>query len=160
MTTSAPAPAPAPIANQERDWPALIARFLAGAMLFYAGFMKLNASADFATTIANFRMLPAVANQLLAVVLPWCEVAAGLMLIGGVWPRAAGIVAAILFLAFAVAASSAVLRGLDIQCGCFGTASARRVGVLTVGVDLAGLIASALVVFAREAAAPHVPVTA
>jgi len=141
---------PAPAHSNTRDWPALIARFLAGAMLFYAGFMKLNTSAEFAETIANFRMLPAVANQLLAVVLPWCEVATGLLLIAGVWPRAAGLVATLLFLAFGIAASAAVIRGLDIQCGCFGTASARRVGVLTLGVDLAGLIASALVVFQRE----------
>ena len=142
-----------------RDWPALIARLLAGAMLFYAGFMKLNTSAEFAETLANFRMFSAVPNQFLAVVLPWCEVITGALLVAGVWPRAAGMVAGVLFLMFGIAAASAVARGLDIECGCFGTASAKRVGVLTLGVDLAGLIAAALVVFERVAPlAPARPV--
>jgi putative oxidoreductase len=127
-----------------RQWLGLIGRVVAGGLLCAAGLMKLNTPAAFAETIANFRLLPPVGNQLLAVALPWCELSAGLMLIAGVWTRAAGIAGLLLFLAFGIAVSAALMRGLDIECGCFGTATGARVGLMTLGIDIAGLVASAI----------------
>ena len=60
---------------------ALPARLLLGAVLLYAGFTKLNDAWRFAEMIANYRLLPAQANQVLALTLPWLEVILGLLLI-------------------------------------------------------------------------------
>lgn len=114
----------------------LVLRLLLGGIFFYAGFSKLKSMAELAESIANFRLLSAVANQCLAVVLPWCELSVGALLIFGVWIRAAGLLAILLTSAFAVAVSSAIWRGLDIQCGCFGTDSMARVGLQTLGLDV------------------------
>lgn len=122
------------------QWLLVSCRVLLGALLFYAGFSKLNAGHRFAETIANFALLPAQCNQILAVVLPWYEIAAGLMLVFGVWVRASALVAAVLFAAFTVAIASALARGLDIECGCFGTGSAGRAGARALALDLTGLL--------------------
>jgi uncharacterized membrane protein YphA (DoxX/SURF4 family) len=132
-----------------RDWLFTALRIAVGGVLFYAGFMKLNSTAQFAELIANYRILPAQGNQLAAAVLPWCEVSTGLFLITGIWTRAAGMVASTLFLIFAGGVTAALVRGLDIECGCFGTESHARVGLETLVKDVAGLIAAMVVVLKK-----------
>lgn len=125
----------------------LLVRLALGGILFYAGFVKLRAAWPFAEAIANFRMLPAQANQILGVVLPWVELSVGLLLVFGLWVRAAGMLAAGLFAVFLVAIAMALLRGLDIECGCFGTGAAARVGLQALAFDLAWLTAAAVVLW-------------
>jgi len=115
---------------------ALPVRVLLGGVLIYAGFTKLNDGWRFAEAIANYRLLPAQANQILALTLPWLEVALGLLLILGLWLRAAAGLSALLFLGFAAAVIAALARNLDISCGCFGTGSASQVGIKTLALDL------------------------
>ncbi len=124
-------------------WVAVV-RVLLGGVLLYAGITKMKSGHEFAEAIANFALLPAAGNQILAVTLPWWELCAGALLVFGVWTRAAALVALLLFLSFALAVGSALARGLDIQCGCFSDAGS-RVGLKTLAIDLGGLVASSLV---------------
>ena len=126
----------------------VLLRLALGGVLFYAGFLKLREGYTFAEAIANFRLLPAQGNQLMAVVLPWLEVATGLLLVFGVWVRAAGLLAALLFVAFLGAIAAALWRGLDIECGCFGTGSAARVGLKALAFDALWLLAALAVLWA------------
>lgn len=128
-------------------WVAVV-RVLLGGVLMYAGFTKLKSGFAFAEIIANYALLPAAANQILAVVLPWWELCAGALLVFGVWTRAASLVALLLFGTFAAAVISALVRGLDIECGCFSDAGS-RVGLKTLGIELAGLVAAILVLRSR-----------
>ena len=121
-----------------------------GGTLLIAGVSELNTAARFAEIIANYRILGAVGSQFLAVVLPWCEVCTGLLLLVRIWPRASGITAALLFTMFGIAVSSALIRGLNIECGCFGTSSGARVGLKLLAIDLGGLAASAFVIGVAE----------
>lgn len=120
-------------------------RLALGGVLIYSGLSKVHGEWKFAETIANFRLLPAVINQLAAVILPWAEISAGLLLVCGIWLRASGLIALLMFSAFSIAVISALARGLDTECGCFGTDS--RAGWHTLGVDALGL-AAALIVLA------------
>jgi uncharacterized membrane protein YphA (DoxX/SURF4 family) len=115
------------------------ARFVLGAILCAAGVMKLTVAWEFSESIANYRMLPAQLNQILGVVLPWWELGAGLLLLLGLWVRASALLSLALFGAFGAAVSMALARGLDIDCGCFGTGASGRVGFRTLVVDLMGL---------------------
>jgi len=130
----------------------LVLRLALGVVLFYAGFLKLRDGYAFAEAIANFRLLPAQANQIMAVVLPWLEVATGLLLVFGVWVRAAGLLAALLFVAFLGAIALALWRGLDIECGCFGTGSAARVGLKALAFDALWLVAALAVLWSTPPA--------
>ncbi len=123
-----------------------------GALLFVAGFTKFNNGWQFAELISNYRLLPAAGNQLVAIILPWCEISTGLLLVFGVWTRAAAILSALFFSAFAVAILAALARGLDIECGCFGTQAATTVGARALALDAAGLIASLFLVIRHSSA--------
>lgn len=120
-----------------------ILRFALGALLAYAGAVKLGHPADFATEIANYHLVPSLAPWL-AVTLPGIELTLGLALAFAPreWLRSAALAAAGLLAVFTVAVTQVVARGINVSCGCFGGASG-PVTVATVGRDLA-LLAAAL----------------
>lgn len=100
----------------------LLLRAGLGCLLVVAGVLKLREPAAFATEIANYQLLPAVA-PLLAMVLPAIEVVlgVGLLCFPRPWRRAAAAGALLVLVAFGAAVASAYFRRLDIDCGCFGT---------------------------------------
>jgi len=101
--------------------PLLIAllRVALGAVFVVASLDKIQNPEAFATTIANYRFLPYKFINGIAIVLPWLEVITGTFLVLGVWVRANTMIVWSLLLAFSIAISQALVRGLDISCGCF-----------------------------------------
>lgn len=103
-----------------------VVKLALGALLVYAGVMKLLGPADFAEEIANYRFLPQLA-PFLAVMLPPIEVLLGTVLIvsgaRSEWLPAAALGSTLLMAVFTVAVTQAVLRGIDTSCGCFGADS-------------------------------------
>jgi uncharacterized membrane protein YphA (DoxX/SURF4 family) len=98
----------------------LCARFAVAAILIVAAVGKLRDPQGFAQDIANYRMLPAGLVPVAAATLPGIEVALGAALVLGVWTRSAGIATTGLLLLFTIGIGSALVRGIDIDCGCFG----------------------------------------
>jgi putative oxidoreductase len=97
------------------------ARIILGAIFIYAGFIKILDPSDFARAVSNYRILPDLLVNLFSLILPWIEVLAGLSLLLGIWvPGGSLIIGALLFV-FTIALSMALMRGLDISCGCFST---------------------------------------
>jgi uncharacterized membrane protein YphA (DoxX/SURF4 family) len=99
---------------------ALVARVILGAVFIYAGAAKALDPAAFAAAVDGYRLLPYPAVAVLAVYLPWLEIACGL---GLFWPSTRLGALSLLFalcLVFAAAIASAWIRDLDISCGCFG----------------------------------------
>ncbi len=107
-------------------------QILIGALFAVAALAKLGDLHAFAEQIHNFRLLPWGLENLSAITLPWIELVAAMALVFGVRARAGGVVAAALMALFSLAVLIAMARGLDIECGCFGTGDATRVGLLKV----------------------------
>jgi uncharacterized membrane protein YphA (DoxX/SURF4 family) len=120
-----------------------ILRLGLGGVFVAAGALKIWDPTAFAADIGNYRLLPHEAINLLAITLPWIEVAAGLLLILGIWKRASALTITVLMIVFLAAIGQALARGLDIRCGCFGTVEARKVGVLALGQDVLLFIVAA-----------------
>ncbi len=97
----------------------LVARLILGGVFLYAGFVKIGEPTGFAGSVAAYRLFPYFGNYLAAAVLPWLEALCGLLLISGYRTRAAASLVLLLILAFMVALVSTLVRGLDIDCGCF-----------------------------------------
>jgi putative oxidoreductase len=98
----------------------LLARVLIGGLFVWAAVTKLHDLPTFGTEIANYRLLPNGVVPWLAAALPGIEIVAGLLCLVGLWTRvAAGIVSAML-LVFIVAISQALVRHIQLHCGCFG----------------------------------------
>lgn len=106
----------------------------------YAGYIKARDPAKFVEDIEHYKLLPLFLVRATAIVLPWNEIIVGLLLILGIWTRAAALLSLLLFIVFAGAVTSAIARKLNITCGCFGSETAARVGLQTLGIDAAGLI--------------------
>jgi uncharacterized membrane protein YphA (DoxX/SURF4 family) len=120
---------------------AIVVRVTLGVILVAAGVLKAGSGEAMAESIANYRLLPAAGAQILAVMLPWTEIVVGLLLVLGLWVRAAAGVSTGLFGMFSVAVLSALMRGLDIACGCFGSSTASRSGLHTLILDVLGVCA-------------------
>jgi uncharacterized membrane protein YphA (DoxX/SURF4 family) len=114
-----------------------VARWLLGALLVWAGVLKIGHPVDLASAIAGFRLLPPELVAPLAVVLPYFEVLLGLYLLAGLFTRVVAWIAAAQFAIYAAAIASAVLRGIPANCGCFGPGDTAVADWPHVAFDLA-----------------------
>jgi uncharacterized membrane protein YphA (DoxX/SURF4 family) len=94
---------------------------LVGLVFIYASIEKISSPAYFAGTIQNYQIIPDSMLNIVAITLPWLELVCGVLLLAGVWHRSAAFIISLLMIVFIIAILSAILRGLDIECGCFGS---------------------------------------
>lgn len=95
--------------------------WLLGGVFLYAGVLKVNDPLSFADNIAAYQLLPEILINPLALSLPLFEILAGVFLIIGWQRRLAALSILLLTILFAVFITSALARGLHIDCGCFGS---------------------------------------
>ena len=93
---------------------------LLGVLFLAAGVLKGANPGRLARSMENYDILPSIVLTFLAFYLPWLEVFAGLSLILGKMRRGSLLVLSGLTALFVVASSQALLRGIDIECGCLG----------------------------------------
>jgi uncharacterized membrane protein len=98
------------------DWSAIL---LLAATFILAGFLKATDAAAFAEAIAAYRLLPLPLLPLVAATLPWLEIFIGIALFIPFVRRGATLIIILLLVIFTAALFSALLRGLDAECGCF-----------------------------------------
>lgn len=113
---------------------------LAGVFL-YAAHFKILDPAEFARSIRNYRILPLSLVNLTAIILPWWEVAAAVALFFPSLRKPGALLTLLMGLVFMGAVISAMVRGLDIECGCFGQQSSQA-GIQTLLVDIGIVVAS------------------
>jgi uncharacterized membrane protein YphA (DoxX/SURF4 family) len=99
----------------------VVLRVALGAIFVYAAWVKLRDPWQlFAMSIDSYRILPLAAVELAARVIPWAELALGLLLIFGLWLRISGSIVSLVLLTFFVLMLRAYAKGMAIDCGCFG----------------------------------------
>jgi uncharacterized membrane protein YphA (DoxX/SURF4 family) len=118
---------------QALQW--LVRLGIAGLFL-YAAVPKLLDPTHFAEDISHYRVLPEAFVGPLALGLPVLELVAGLALLVPAYSRGAALLCAGLLGMFAIAMAQSKLRGIDLECGCFGAASEARVSWTKVTLDL------------------------
>jgi putative oxidoreductase len=136
-------------------------RFVLGAVFLLAGAMKLAHPADFFADLLSYRVpFPEMFLRIGAVFLPWLEVLTGIGLLLNVWAETVRPVVSGLCLIFVVMLGQAVLRGLDLNCGCFGAVGRGWFERPDVALLRAGLLfAASLYVAAILSARPADPVS-
>ncbi|MSO42920.1 MAG: DoxX family membrane protein [Candidatus Planktophila sp.] len=98
----------------------LISRLVVGAVLLIAGGLKAFVPAEAASAVSAYKILPTQIAHIVGYALPWLEIAIALLLIIGISIRMAAIVAGGIMILFIGAIASVWVRGLLIDCGCFG----------------------------------------
>ncbi len=105
-------------------WFFIILRCFLGVVFVYAGISKVGDANSFAQSIASYRIMPDFLTIHLAIYLPYLEILAGIALISRFLFTGGILIAGLLLAIFLGATGSALVRGLDISCGCFGSSSA------------------------------------
>jgi uncharacterized membrane protein YphA (DoxX/SURF4 family) len=103
-------------------WLGLLATIAVSLLFLIAGWSKVIDPEAFARSIQGYQLLPDSVIPWMSWVLPWLEVWCALALwLSKPFRKAAWIWVLLMLVVFTVAKASAVLRGLDISCGCTGS---------------------------------------
>ena len=139
-----------PMTKGRRAWAVagLVARLALAGVMGWAAVGKLAAPAQFVRDLANYQLVPVGALGALVWFVPALEIAAVAGLLVPTLRRGGLALTGGLLLVFCAALGSALVRGIDLRCGCFGSAAGAgaapawalaRNGVLLMLVAIAAL---------------------
>jgi len=127
MTTSATAPSSRAASELPRtrsalvlDWLGTLARVVLGGVLLFAGLIKVADPVESVAAVRAYQVLPESLERLVGYGLPFLEIGLALLLVTGFATRLAAIGGGLLMVGFVAGIASAWVRGLAIDCGCFG----------------------------------------
>ena len=100
-----------------------LARLAVAGVFLGACLAKIRDPELFALAVNRYRILPGEFVNLVAIVLPWIELTAGLAVLAGPTRlRAAGATLIVgMLTVFTLAISLNLVRGIEASCGCFST---------------------------------------
>ena len=101
-------------------WIGFLSRLILGGVLLAAGLLKYQHLDKSQMAVRAYEMLPIALANLLGIILPFIEIAVGVLLVIGAAVRISAIVGGVLMGAFMIGIAQAWARGLSIDCGCFG----------------------------------------
>ncbi len=135
----------------------LVARWLLGLVFVFAAIEKIAAPEVFAISVEAYKLIPVAVVNIFAIVIPWIELLCGIFLIGGVYLRESALILSFLLIVFVFAILSAMIRHLNIDCGCFGKQYSSNVGWPKVLEDLGLLITGLYTALASRKPAEAAP---
>jgi len=138
--------------GRRADLVGLLARLILGVVLIVAGALKVTSPTVSARAVRAFQILPYDFAGYVGYALPVVEILIGLLLLAGLFTRVSAGAGGLLMLAFVIGISSAWMRGLTIDCGCFGGGGTIDAGQTQYLVDILrdiGLVACAAWLVAR-----------
>lgn len=100
------------------DW---LWRIPLGVIFLCAAFGKIIDPVTFAESIYSYRLFPWWSLGPLAIFLPWVELWTGVLVLAGFWKKSAALIMSVLLLSFILAIGYNLARGLEFECGCFGS---------------------------------------
>lgn len=106
--------------KQKKEMVSFFFRIFMGGIFTLAGLAKIADPISFYSTLMGFRILPDFLLNFMAVYLPWLELLLGLSVLLGILYTTGALMIAAINTIFALAIISVILRGIDIDCGCFG----------------------------------------
>ena len=117
------------------------------AMIFiYAGMEKISDTNGFSISINNYKILPLFLVNIFAITLPWLELTTGILLLFGIKVKENSFIISVLLIIFIIVISISLIRGLNIDCGCFGTVSGTKIGVYKIVEDLVLLLLGVILI--------------
>ncbi|MCC7350816.1 MAG: hypothetical protein IT446_09620 [Phycisphaerales bacterium] len=141
---------------RKMGWMMVALRLGLAGVFIYAGAIKATNPLLFATQIRAYELSGFVGGGVLAVWLPWLELLCGLALLTHRMMGGALLWLAMLMVVFTAAQASALIRGITLDCGCFGGMDAPANPLWMIGRDLLILLAVlALALMRRRFFATH-----
>lgn len=105
----------------------LLVRLAVAAAFGFSAWQKLQPGVPpvtgpqtFALSVKSYQILPEALVSPAAFTIAWIEAICAILILTGLWTRAAAMTLALAVIAFTLGVVSVILRGIDITCGCFG----------------------------------------
>jgi len=129
----------------------LFARIILGVVLIYSSFDKIANPHLFARDIGNYAIPTMGLENLMTMILPILELLTGLALVTGIYLDGAALISLLMMTMFILAISQAILRGIDIECGC-GLKEGQMVGLPKLIEDIFYVLLSIIILYRKEKA--------
>ena len=97
-----------------------VASMAVASILLVSGLIHAAQPYYFVHSIASYRLLPTFASGVLGLWLPYLQIVLALCIGLRIAEKAALYMAAFVFATFALAQITVIIRGMAIDCGCFG----------------------------------------
>lgn len=97
----------------------IIVRLIIGGTFFISGLLKVVYPDEFRKTLSTHGLFSAETIQLISLLLPWAEVAIGLLFAFGYKVKVVGKIIICLLILFTIEGSFALALGSVVDCGCF-----------------------------------------
>jgi putative oxidoreductase len=135
----------------DNDLLTVIARVAVGATFIVASVYKIRDPGAFAKSIWFYHMVPGDLINLMALIIPWVELLCGLALIMGLFYRGAVVLVNIMMVTFIFALCTTIVKGIDIDCGCFKAGqTATRAAWEALVFDLVLILFTLQLLFSRS----------
>lgn len=118
----------------------LISRIILGALFIYASIDKIMHPLAFAQVIHYYRLTPPDLINFFAVIFPWMELLAGLLLIIGYRVKGSSLLINILLVFFTIVLTITAIRGINVACGCFSTSTAVKSNLVLRIIEDIGML--------------------
>jgi len=129
----------------------LLVRIFLGGLFIIASLDKIADPAAFATSILNYKIVGPLLAMVIATILPSLELLCGLSLILGLYPRTSAILITLMLVGFTILIISALVRGLDISCGCFTQdPNASKIGYFKILENIGMIMLGILLLFVQN----------
>jgi uncharacterized membrane protein YphA (DoxX/SURF4 family) len=117
-------------------WVGLVARLILGGVWLVAGYAKFSDPAGTVRAVRAYQLLPESVVPTFGHLLPVVEIAVGACLLLGLLTRGFAVFSTLLLLMFIFGITSAWVRGLQIECGCFGGGGLKENAARGYAIDI------------------------
>jgi putative oxidoreductase len=118
----------------------LFSRIILGVIFIYASVDKISNPLAFAQILHHYRLTPPGLINILAIVMPWIEFTAGLLLIIGFKARSSALIIDLMLIFFAVVLAVTAFRGINVACGCFTTSTTVKSNLVVRIIEDIGML--------------------
>lgn len=121
-------------------------RIILSLIFIFAGIEKIVNPAAFSESINNYKLFPSILINYSAITIPWIELITGVLLLFGISVKENAAIITTLLIFFTLAVIISLFRGLNIDCGCFGTALGEKVGLQKIVENILLIISGFLLI--------------
>lgn len=130
--------------NKALSLASLVVRIVVASIFIFGTITKIADIGTFAEQVYAYKIVSPFLSHVTAITLPWIELATGVLMIVGLKLRASSLVTAFWLVVFIGAVAIAMMKGLNIDCGCHGV-SEMKVGFKKIAENIVLLAGTAFV---------------
>ena len=126
------------VARSPKSWKPLcrFAELFVGVVLLFSAIEHVRNQPMFFLSILRYQLVSPAIAEVLSYILPALNATLGFLLVLKEFSSRCFFLSTVAFASFSLAQATAFFRGLEIDCGCFGSFARNEISGFTIGRDL------------------------